>query len=119
VLDFLTHTPPDYVNVHRESRRLTLVPRATCREGTVAGPWRRGRTFRFLTTSGLSVVVLEYGLNRVSAGGPTGSPGGPLPTGLSSYESMVGFLDPVTGEGGYGADYPEPLPPISTTPATG
>jgi hypothetical protein len=67
----------------------------------------------------LVVVVLEYGLNLVSAGGATGSTG-PLPTGLSSYESMLGFVDPVTGEGlGYGADYPGPPPPISTTPATG
>ena len=67
----------------------------------------------------LVVVVLEYGLNRVSMGGPTGPVPGPLPTGLSSYESMLGFLDPVTGEGSYGADYPGPPPPISTTPATG
>jgi hypothetical protein len=66
----------------------------------------------------LVVVVLEYGLNRMSAGGPTGSTG-PLPTGLSSYESMLGFLDPVTGEGSFGADYPGPPPPISTTRATG
>lgn len=66
----------------------------------------------------LVVVVLTYGLNRTYSGGPTGVTG-PIPTGLSSYESMVGFVDPVTGEGSYGADYPGPPPPISTSPATG
>jgi hypothetical protein len=67
----------------------------------------------------LVVVVLEYGPNPVALGGATGATG-PPPTGLSSYESMLGFVDAVTGEGsGFGASYPGPPPPISTSPPTG
>ena len=65
----------------------------------------------------LVVVVLRYGINPI---GPQGGPGtGPLPTGLSSYMSIDWLIDPVTGEATYGASYPGPPPPISTSPATG
>jgi hypothetical protein len=65
----------------------------------------------------LVVVVLRYGWNPI---GPQGGPvTGPLPTGPSSYVSMLGLLDPVTGEGTYGDDFPGPPPRISTSAATG
>ena len=66
----------------------------------------------------LVVVVLRYGTNPISPQGPVPLTG-PLPTGLSSYVTMAWLVDPVTGQGTYGASYPGPLPPISTSPATG
>lgn len=64
----------------------------------------------------LVVVVLRYGIDPIPSQGPTPMTG-PLPTGPSSYRSMDWLIDPVTGNTTYGASYPGPLPPISTTPA--
>jgi hypothetical protein len=66
----------------------------------------------------LVVVVLRYGTNPIAPQGPVPMTG-PMPTGLSSFVSMDWLIDPVTGEATYGTSYPGPLPPISTTPATG
>jgi len=63
----------------------------------------------------LVVAVLRYGTDPIPPQGPVT---GTMPTGLSSYRSMLWFLDPVTGEATWGASYPGPPPRISTSPAT-